>query len=118
MKFLKYLAMILPLVACAPPQAETPADRAIAYWEGRSINEVIGAWGAPTAEKVEDNRHLYVWEASHYDQRYYPANLYSADRVSIRRGREELACKGVFDVDEMGVVTKADWQGYECHFLP
>ena len=118
MKYLAYLAVILALAACVTPQTKPPAEQAIAYWQGRSIDDVIAAWGPPTDEKIAENSHLYIWEASHYDQRYYPANLDPSGQAPFRRDREELACKGVFDVDEEGMVTKADWQGYECHFLP
>lgn len=114
MKKFLFLTTVAVLFGCAPPGAESPADQAMAAWLGRPIDAVIAAWGAPTEELVDPFRHLYIWEASHYDRRYYPANM-PADGPSPYT---DLACRGVFEVDGEGKVTGAAWQGYECRFLP
>lgn len=108
----------LIVLGCAAATTESPADRAIAHWEGRPISEVIASWGAPSAERTEGDLRLYMYEASHYDEKYYPVNLYSGKRPRFPYGSEGLACRGLFEVNEQGVVTRAFWQGYECHFLP
>lgn len=110
------LALVL-LAGCAAAPVETPAERAIAYWVGHPLDEVIGAWGPPAGEMTEEGRHLYLWSATHYGRSYYPANLYGQP-LAYGRTPQELACKGVLEVDERGIVIRAGWEGYECHNLP
>lgn len=102
------------LAGCAAPRQESPADQALSTWVGRPIDAVIAAWGAPTAEDRDGPRHLYFWEASHYGRRYQPANLPTGGPAPYG----DLPCRAAFEVDEAGTVTTADWQGYECRFLP
>ena len=113
------LLTLLPLAGCLPPDPETsPADEAIARWVGQPVERVIASWGEPLEKRQEEGRTVYVWPASHYDSRYYPANLPPTNRpLSVPAG-EELSCKGVVVADEEGIVTRAEWQGYECTFLP
>lgn len=111
------LLALLLLAGCVAQPAQTPADRAITYWLGRPLDEVIGAWGPPTEEMTEEGRHRYLWSATHYGRSYYPANLYGQP-LPFGRAPQELACKGVLEVDERGIVTAASWEGYECHYLP
>lgn len=118
MKALLFLAAVVTLAGCAAPRAESPADQAIAAWMGRPIEAVIASWGPPSEETFEGARHLYLWEASHYDRRFYPGSLPAVGHFPSLGGRGEIACKGVFSVDETGRVVEAQWQGYECHFLP
>lgn len=113
------LLLALSLVAgCVAQPAETPADRAIAYWLGRPLDEVIAAWGVPAEEQTTEGRHRYLWSATHYGRSYYPANFYPAASLPFGKTPEQLACKGVMEVDERGIVTAASWEGHECHYLP
>lgn len=112
------LPALLLLAGCVVQPAETPADRAITYWVGRPLDEVIAAWGEPAEEQTREGHHHYVWPATHYGRSYYPANLYPADALPFGKTPEQLACKGVLEVDERGIVTAASWEGYECHYLP
>jgi len=106
------------LSACASTPVQTPAERAITHWVGHPIAEVIAAWGTPAEERDADGQKLYVWLATQYGRSYYPANLDPAQPLPFGKTPEELACKGVLEVDGNGIVTAADWQGYECHYLP
>ncbi len=117
MKWIMLIGLAL-LAGCAAAPVETPADRAITYWVGHPIDEVIGAWGPPAEEQTVEDRHLYLWLATHYGRSTYPANLDPNRPLPFGKTPEELACKGVFEVDTQGIVTAADWQGYECHYLP
>jgi hypothetical protein len=118
---LVWTTALLLLAACttAPPEP-TPADRAIGHWVGRPIAEAVAAWGAPSEERpAEGGGRLYIWLASHYDRRYYPANLYEPlPYGAYGKTPEELACRGVLETDAADIVRKAEWVGYECHFLP
>lgn len=123
MKRLLLLLAAALLAGCAAPAleqpaTETPADRAIAHWVGRPVAEAIGAWGQPIEEMGKDGRRLYIWPATHYGRSYYPANLDPAQPLPFGKTPEELACRGVMEVDEQGIVTRAEWVGYECHYLP
>jgi len=106
------------LAACAAPPTQTPADKAINHWLGHPIAEVIAAWGAPLEELGADGQQLYVWPATQYGRSYYPANLDPRQPLPFGNTPEELACRGVLEVDDEGIVTAAEWQGYECHYLP
>lgn len=114
MKTILLLSAVAVLFGCAPHRPESRADQAMAAWVGRPIDAAIAAWGPPTEERVGELGHLYLWEASHYDRRYYPANL-PADTPSPYG---DLACRAVFEVDGEGEVTGAAWRGHECRFLP
>jgi len=113
------LLIVLGLMAaCTPAPTSTPAEEAITHWLGHPIAEVIAAWGAPQEERSDDGRQLYVWPATHYGRSFYPANLDPDQRLPFGQTPEELACRGVLEVDGEGIVTAAEWQGYECHHLP
>ncbi len=121
---MRTLIMLLALAAlsgCLGPRpgtpAQSPADQAIGHWVGRPVTEAIAAWGPPRGESVEDGRHLYRWNATQYGRSYYPSNL---DPKPLPYGKtpQELACQGVMEVDGDGIVRRAEWEGYECHYLP
>lgn len=118
MKRWLYVVGLAFLTGCAAAPVETPAERAITYWVGHPLDEVIGAWGPPAEEQTVDGRHLYLWVPTHYGRSYYPANLDPAQALPFGKTPEELICKGVLEVDEQGMVIAADWEGYECHYLP
>jgi len=119
MRMWLFLLTAFLLWGCASaPVPDYPPDRAINQWVGRPIEDAIAAWGKPTEERFEEDRHLYIWMASHYDSRYYPANLPDTKIFPHVEGREEIACKGVMEVNEKGTVVRAAWEGYECDYLP
>lgn len=112
------LALLLAAAGCAPAPQAYPPEQAIGYWVGRPIEEVIAAWGPPAEERITTEEHLFLYEASHYTERFYPVNIDREGQSPFRMKREELACMGVFEVDASGTVIRAEWEGYECHYLP
>lgn len=119
MRYLHLTLLTLLLAGCVTTTAsEYPPDKAIGHWIGRPINDVVAAWGKPTEERVEAEKHLYIWTASHYDSRYYPANLQEKEIYPHLGGRDEISCKGVFEVNDEGRVVRAAWEGAECDLFP
>jgi len=115
MRYAYTFVLALLVTGCATTAAtEYPPDRAIGYWVGHPIEDVVAAWGGATEERIEGERHLYIWKASHYDSRYYPANLQEKRIYPYPGGREEIACKGVLEVNAEGKVVRAEWEGAEC----
>jgi len=109
--------LVLLLVSCAAPQVPSPADRAVERWRGKPIARVIDSWGAPSEKLETAEGEVYSWEASAYQSSNIPANL--APGTTYAYGpRRELNCRAVFEVDNDGIVTRAEWQGYECYGLP
>src|SRR5437764_2102226 len=60
------LALALALGACA---TAADVDKARASWQGASYEDVLRAWGAPTAStRTADGRDWYTWVTASYPQ--------------------------------------------------
>lgn len=106
------------LLACAPPQEKLPGDRAIAVWVGQPIAAVVSAWGEPGEIRQQSDVTLYVYQATQYRPSSGAANLPPETTTYAYRNRAHLACRGVFFVDDQGLVIDAEWRGYECWAMP
>ena len=112
--------LVLFLVGgCAAGPPVTGPEEAISHWRGRPVAEAISAWGEPAEIWEQESGTTYIWVASHYPGRYFPANLPPRDHYLPYAGTiDDLRCRGVLLADQDGIVRAADWQGYECRFLP
>jgi len=109
--------VLLVLCGCAPPAIKSPGDLAIERWQGKPIARVIQSWGPPSEQLEVADGQVYSWLASAYQPSGIPANM-APGTTHAYRSQAELVCRGVFTVDARGLVTHAQWQGYECWALP
>ncbi|MFI5263179.1 MAG: hypothetical protein ACHQM6_01540 [Candidatus Kapaibacterium sp.] len=110
------IALALFLASCGPSEAERreEIDKAMRSWVGKSENELVAKWGAPskTYKTMDGSRELtyvYVHSSSSpgYAWRDYWGNVYWSHPT-----RHQTKTTRSFTVDPSGTVVDTHWEGF------